>query len=224
MFIHRELSTDGFHKDKESIYALTYIDLFNKEGRSYYCKYGSSEYMKAHFGQVEDFCRINNVGSPVKLTVKNDTYYDQPLCMGASSNFFDFFSYKLLTNNPKTVLETENSLVISDELANKYFGTTDVQGEIITFSGRNGEEEMVVTGIFLKPTKNSQLNFDMVRLIGEKDSRCYVRLLPGTDPAELESIFEENKNIIPIFHLETPGQYYLEPLQETYFKTKRHFL
>ncbi len=222
MFIHRELSTDDFHKDKESIYALTYIDLFNEEGRSYYCKYGSSEYMKANFGQVEDFCRITNAGSPTKLTVKNDTYYDQPLCMGTSSNFFEFFSYKLLTNNPSTALETESSLVISDDLANKYFGSTDVLGEVITFSGRNGEEEMVVTGIFLKPAKNSQLNFDMVRLIGEKDSRCYVKLHPGAEPDELESIFEENKNIIPIFQLESPGQYYLEPFQKTYFNTKRH--
>jgi putative ABC transport system permease protein len=188
----------------------------------YRCAYGSAEYMKNNFGQVEDFCRINNAGSPVKLKVNNDTYYDQPLCMGASENFFDFFSYELLTNNPKTALETKSCLVISEELARVYFGATDAVGQIITFTSRNKEEAMVVTGVFRKPVNNSQLKFDMIRLIGEKESRCYVRLSPGTNPNELESILKENKENIPIIHDGTPGQYYLEPFQKTYFNTSRY--
>jgi len=188
----------------------------------YRCAYGSAEYMKNNFGQVEDFCRINNAGSPVKLTANQNTYYDQPICMGASENFFDFFSYELLTNNPKTVLETESSLVISEDLARIYFGSTDAVGQIITFTGRKQDAEMVVTGVFRKPVNNSQLKFDMIRLIGEKESRCYVRLSPETNPNELESILKEKKEDIPIIHNGKPGQYYLEPFQETYFNTSRY--
>lgn len=222
IFINRELSTDSFHAHKDLIYTLKCDDPFSDNGKMYRCAYGSAEYMKNNFGQVEDFCRINNAGSPVKLTVNHNTYYDQPICMGASENFFDFFSYELLTNNPKTALETESSLVISEDLARIYFGSTDAVGQIITFTGRKQEETMVVTGVFRKPVDNSQLQFDMIRLIGEKESRCYVRLSPGTNPNELESILKENKENIPIIHNGTPGQYYLEPFQETYFNTSRY--
>ncbi len=58
---------------------------------------------------------------------------------------------------------------------------------------------MVVTGIFEKPVDNSQIEFDMIRLIGEKDSRCYVRLTKMADPAELEKLFKEKKETIPIY-------------------------
>ena len=56
---------------------------------------------------------------------------------------------------------------------------------------------MVVTGIFEKPVDNTQIEFDMVRLIGEKDSRCYVRLTKTADPAELEKLFSDKKETIP---------------------------
>jgi hypothetical protein len=50
---------------------------------------------------------------------------------------------------------------------------------------------MTVTGIFEKPVDNTQINFDMVRLIGDVDSRCYVRITENTDPKELENILEK---------------------------------
>ncbi len=80
---------------------------------------------------------------------------------------------------------------------------------------------MTVTGIFEKPVDNTQLNFDMVRLIGEVDSRCYVRLVKNTDPEEVEKLLSEKKETIPVINTGTPGQYYLLPLRKAYFDTLR---
>ena len=44
--------------------------------------------------------------------------------MKHSANFFDIFSYELLTNNQNSVLETKKDIVISEELALKYFGNS----------------------------------------------------------------------------------------------------
>jgi len=220
MFISRELKTDTFQNRADQIYALKCDDPWVKGGKMYHCRIGSAEYMKKNFAQVEDFCRINAAGSQ-KIVVNEEEYFDKPQIISTSSNFFDFFSYHLLTNNPETALVATNNLVISHDLARKYFGTDNPVGKIITFNNRGKEEQMVITGIFEKPVYNTQIEFDMVRLIGESDSRCYVRLTKMADPAELEKLFRDKKETIPSIYSGTPGAYYLEPLKEAYFDTGR---
>ena len=221
LFLNRELSTDGFHKYKDQIYALKSDDPWIPGEKMYQCKSGSAEYMKANIAQVEDFCRFNN-SNALKIVVNKEEYFDHPQIIGASVNFFSFFSYKLLTTNPGTALEAANSLVISADLADKYFGKDDPVGKIITLVNRNKTDQMTVTGIFEKPVDNTQINFDMVRLIGDIDSRCYVRLVKDADPKELVKLFSEKKETIPVINTGTSGPtYYLEPLQKAYFDTSR---
>lgn len=224
LFLNRELRTDGFHKYKDQIYALKCDDPWIPGQKMYHCKSGSAEYMKANIAQVEDFCRYNN-SNPLKIIINNEEYFDHPQIIGASENFFRFFSYKLLTNNPGTALETASSLVISADLANKYFGKDDPIGKIITLVNRNKTDQMTVTGIFEKSFDNTQINFDMVRLIGDIDSRCYVRLVKDADPKVLEKLFSDKKEMIPVLNTGISGPtYYLEPLQKAYFDTSRELV
>jgi len=224
LFLNRELRTDGFHKYKDQIYALKCDDPWIPGQKMYHCKSGSAEYMKANIAQVEDFCRYNN-SNPLKIIINNEEYFDHPQIIGASENFFRFFSYKLLTNNPGTALEAASSLVISADLANKYFGKDDPIGKIITLVNRNKTDQMTVTGIFEKSFDNTQINFDMVRLIGDIDSRCYVRLVKDADPKVLEKLFSDKKEMIPVLNTGISGPtYYLEPLQKAYFDTSRELV
>lgn len=219
-FIIRELGTDSFHEYKNQIYALNCEDPWFPGKKIYYCKFGSAEYMKANLPQVEDFCRITNSGSQ-SILIGNESFYDKPPIIAASANFFSFFSYKLITNNPATALESENNIVISDELAEKYFGTEDPIGKIIVIINPDKADKLVVTGVFKKPLENSQLVFDMVRLIGERDSRCYLRISKETNQDEIEKLFMIKKALIPVINVGTPVPYFLEPLRDAYFDTSR---
>jgi len=221
MFITRELNTDAFHKQKDQIFALKCDDPFNKGQQMYQCREGSAEYIKDNFFQVEDYCRVSPA-SAQKVVVNNEIYFDRPGIIATSRNFFDFFSYKLLTNNSKTSLAADNDLVISEDLSQKYFGTGNAVGQIITLVNGVIEEPMVVTGVFRKPIENTQIMFDMVRPIKGKDSRCFVRLANGAKPQQLEKILASNKAAIPSINDGTPGQYSLEPFQNAYFDTSRH--
>ncbi len=222
VFISRELNTDRFHADSELIYALRADNPFRVGEFMYMIRNGAAEYMKDNFEQVMDFCRFDNAGAPFKVDVENESFFDRPLSIAASGNFFEFFSYELLKGNSQSVLQTENSLVISQDLASKYFGSSDPVGRFITLGHRDREEDMVITGIFRKPVENSQLNFDMVRLIGKENaSHCFIRLSPQADPEELENLFDAYRETIPIIHGGTPGQYYLLPLRDVYFDTSR---
>jgi putative ABC transport system permease protein len=221
IFISLELNTDSFQKDKNRIYALNCTDPWIPDGKMYQCKEGSAEYMKANFAQVEDYCRLVSTGAQ-KLIVNDKTYFDRPGMIAASGNFFDFFSYELLTNNPGTCLESPNDMVISVDLSRKYFGEENPIGKFITIVNGSMEEKMVVKGVFRKPSENSQLKFDMVRRVKKGDSRCYVKLAPGINPKDIENLFEKQKADIPSINTGAPGQFYLVPMQKVYFDTSRH--
>ena len=220
LFLWREINTDGFQKGKDQIYALTCDDPWIPGARMYYCRFGAAEYMKNNFPQVSDFCRFNN-SNPIKVIVNNEDYFSNSNIIAATKNFFSFFSYRLLTNNPENALEGADNIVISSDLAKKYFGTADPVGKIIKLINRTNTKEMTVTGVFEKPVENTQISFDMVRLIGEADGRCYVKLAKDTDPLKLEKLFSEKKDVIPVINTGTPGQYYLKPFQKAYFDTSR---
>jgi|SRR5665647_691304 len=217
MFIQRELNTDGFHVDKDRIYALTCDYKRETLEQVFECGKGAAEYMKTNFSQVEDFCRIYDVSVP-KVLVNNEAYFDRPIIISTSKNFFEFFTYNLLTNNPKTALEAKNNLVISEDLAHKYFGLTNAVGQVITLVNGEKKEPMVVAGIFRKPVDNSQLKFDMVRLLPDVWSCIgYVKLKHNADPEELEAILKANKDIMPGIQAGVPGLYHLQSLSNSYF-------
>jgi len=217
MFIQRELNTDGFHVDKDRIYALKCDNKTEWLGQLFECGKGAAEYMKTNFSQVEDFCRISD-GSVPKVLVNNDAYFDQPIIIKASRNFFGFFTYNLLTNNHNAALEVKNNLVISEDLARKYFGSADAVGKVITLINGEVKDTMVVAGIFRKPVDNSQLNFDMVRLLPDVYvSPCYVKLKHNTNPKEFEAILKANKNKIPGRLAGVPDLYHLKLLRDFYF-------
>lgn len=219
MFVSYESGTDRFHADADRIYAMKSDNIMAPGTMTYETFAGSAEYITKNFAQVEDFCRIYNRGSQ-KLTADNNDYYDHPIILGASKNFFTFFSYKLVAGNPQMVLDSPNSIVISSEISVKYFGTTESLGKAITINKGAGTEQLIVTGVFSKPLENTQLNFDMVRLLGDitgRYSRCYIKLTRGTEKSEVEGLLLENKEAIPILNTGTPRQYHLESLEDAYF-------
>jgi putative ABC transport system permease protein len=216
LFIYREVETDSFHKNANRIYLLNCDNPFEKGTKMSQCRLGGVEYMAQNFSQVEDFCRVGII-SIHKIVVNGQTYYDKPAVYEASSNFFNFFSFNLLTNNPNTVLETESDIAISEELAGKYFGDISPIGKLITMTNGKTTHDYSIKGIFRKPASNSMFSFDMVKLKKETERYAFVRLRDKTDPSDLEKIFAKEKEKIPNVNDGTPGQYYLQSLKQVYF-------
>jgi predicted permease len=78
----------------------------------------------------------------------------------AGKDYFNIFSFKLLQGDKNRVLEDKNSIVISDELADKLFGTTaNLIGKSIRFEQ---DTTFFVSGVFVKPPYHSSQQFDFV--------------------------------------------------------------
>jgi putative ABC transport system permease protein len=222
IFIYKEYHADSFQKNRDRIYELYCNDPWIKGSKIYFTKYGAGEYMKNNFSEVEDYCRVTRTG-PVKITVGGQDFFDVPQTIAASSNFFKFFSYQLLSNSPEDVLVTPQDLVISEDVAHKYFDTSNPIGQQIVFVSGNEKLSMNVSGVFRKPVETTQLNFDMVRLIGEKDSRCYLLLDKNADANQLREKLVKNSVSIPILSGGTPNNYFLKDMHSAYFDTMRNW-
>jgi putative ABC transport system permease protein len=223
LFISRELNTDNFQKNRDRIYQLKCDDPFNKGVQMSKCRKGGAEYIKENFPQVEDFCRIR-YGRAQKVRVGNQIYSDNLSVFETSANFFNIFSYRLLTENANTVLATKDDIAISEELAQKYFGEKLPVGRILTIINGNTKTDFIVKGIFRKPVENTQFQFDIVRLAEDTERYAFLLLKNNADPAGLEKLFAEAKDKIPVFNDGTPGKYYLMSLKETYFDTSEYSL
>ncbi|MCE7990911.1 MAG: FtsX-like permease family protein [Roseivirga sp.] len=78
----------------------------------------------------------------------------------ADKDFFMAFSFNFLYGSPETALEDLDDIVITDEVAMKYFGRTDVYGENIQFGGADGPVR-TIAGVIEKP-KNSSISLNIV--------------------------------------------------------------
>ncbi len=223
IFITRELNTDSFQQNSERIYLLKCDNPYKKGTQMSNCKKGGAEYIKENFSQVEDICRIR-FGRAQKVMIGNQIYNENLPVFETSASFFTIFSYKLLTNNPTSVLTTKEDIAISEDLAQKYFGEMLPVGRIITIINGTSKTDFTIRGIFRKPVENSQFDFDMVKLSEDTERYAFLLLKNNTDPARLEKLLAEEKDKIPVFNDGMPGKYYLKSFKKTYFDTSEYFL
>ncbi|MDB5134118.1 MAG: hypothetical protein JWP37_721 [Mucilaginibacter sp.] len=78
----------------------------------------------------------------------------------AGKDYFNIFSFKLINGQKNKVLADKRSIVISDELAKKLFGTTEnVTGKVVHFQH---QQDFFVSGVFEKTPYHSSQQFDFV--------------------------------------------------------------
>jgi predicted permease len=78
----------------------------------------------------------------------------------AEKDYFNIFSFRIIAGNRNSLLSTTNSIVLSDELAMKLFGTTEnILGSPVEF---DHDTTFYVSGVFQKIPVNSSQQFDFV--------------------------------------------------------------
>jgi putative ABC transport system permease protein len=126
-------------------------------------------------------------------------FREEHVCF-ADSNFFTFFSYPLLKDDPATVLSTTHSIVLSESAARKYFGDADPIGKALDVSTQSDSYHCAVTGVFKDQPGNSTMQFPMLISWATTpdwlkdfwymhESYTFVKLVPGTDISKVEGQF-----------------------------------
>ncbi|MBP7513840.1 MAG: ABC transporter permease [Flavobacteriales bacterium] len=151
------------------------------------------------------------------------------------STVFDIFNYPLLVGDPKTALTKPGSIVLSQELAKKYFGDADPMGQMMKW---DNAMDVQVTGILGEIPRNSHIQFEgLVSFYTitqfwkniEKNNwvwnPCwtYVRLKEGISKAEVDRIFPGFiQKYYPDF-LKNQIGHELQPLADIHLTSKLDF-
>lgn len=159
LHILNALSFDKFHRNYDRLYsAEAYVTYFNGDRfPKRYLSASLADQLKTQAPEIESMTRVTErdfsfVNGDKEFSEKG--YY-------ADSNFFELFSFPLI-NNDTNVLNDLNSIVISESMAVKFFGSTECVGKTVAMKEEEREEVFKVAAVFKKIPRQSLLQFDFV--------------------------------------------------------------
>ena len=150
------VSIDKFHEDSDRIFFM-YHDKETEAGvvPVYDTWWPMAEVAKEEFASIESFTRCFQAG---EVWVKFDDKRFKHRLTWADSSFFTFFSFPLIAGDRETLLDDPMSVVISKDVAKKFFGEDEALGRVLNFGGSN----RTVTGVIGEIPGNSSFDLEMV--------------------------------------------------------------
>ncbi|MEO1262463.1 MAG: ABC transporter permease [Bacteroidota bacterium] len=162
LYVFDEFSFDRFHENRSRIFRLT--QKHSEPGRQTNLPYVSPATAPAladEFPSIEQTVQFG-ITAPVMLGYKDqyivpngtETYY-------ASPNVFEIFTFPLEAGHPSTALSEPYSIVLTESLANRFFGDSDPMDQVLTFQVHGQERQgLKVKGVLNDVPANSHLDFE----------------------------------------------------------------
>ncbi|HMB93669.1 MAG TPA: ABC transporter permease, partial [Rhodothermales bacterium] len=160
LFVQHEWSYDRFHSDADRIYRAWGKEVYDEDETFFYTitPLVLAPTLEATFPEVEATVRVDLFND---LVQRGDDAFTERIHM-VDPNFFEVFDFPLQQGDPKTVLTNPNSVVLTPEMANKYFGDNDPMGQTLSIHVNDAYQEFVVRGIAEAPPTNSSIQFEML--------------------------------------------------------------
>lgn len=176
LYVAHELSYDRFHKDSDRIFSLLErIKLENDTIQIERFNYTSGPAIKQQNAGVESFLRMGSTLNETTVLQRADNpavRNEESAIWFSDANYFRFFSFPLLEGQPDEVLRQPFTMVVSTDMAKKYFGSTDVVGKQLRF---NGEYLFQITGVMANAPSNSSIKADFLLSISSMGSMASLK-------------------------------------------------
>ena len=200
MFVMHEFSYDKFHANADRIYKIALERKYPNHVTNYaIIPHSFAEIINHEFPEVSSVLKMGRPNNNVIVSYKDDKddfkQFEEDFIMAADSNFFEFFSIKMLKGDSKKSLKTLNDIVVTQETANRYFGNQEPLGKIIQMFNRS----FTVSGVCEDIPENSHFKFDFLTKWDEEffvgpnftffTAHVYLTLQPGGDGKTLEAKF-----------------------------------
>ncbi len=154
LWVRDELSYDQFHEKADRIYRMTCNAGDFKAAVS---PAGFSADLKSRLPEIKNLTRISKPQSA--LFSSSDHKFQEKNIIYADSNVFELFNFPLVRGDVKTALDKPDGILITADMARKYFGDEDPIGKIIR---KDNQENYKVTGILANIPSNSHVQFDFI--------------------------------------------------------------
>lgn len=165
-YVLHEWSYDDFHRDAGRIYSVNISMRTGQDSLQLPLMSAVTGPMVLHSDpSVEDYLRMRLEHKEVKFenSAKTDAgdggAHRERELLFADSNFFTFFSFRLLSGDPRHALDAPFSIVLTPRAAERYFGKANPLGKTLRYENNY---LFKVTGIAAAPPSNSSIRFDFV--------------------------------------------------------------
>ncbi|WP_421764161.1 ABC transporter permease [Ekhidna sp.] len=158
LLVRHEISFDTFHSKADRIYQVIQIHQ-NADGDDpeIWTSYQLSDALRNEVDIVENAVTIHATSSTWAEADGKRFFEEDGIVAG--SQFFEIFDFELKDGNPTQVLKNKRSIILSESLAEKYFGFESPIGEevYLEFYGR-----FTVTGVLKDIPANSYIQFNFI--------------------------------------------------------------
>ena len=151
LWVQNELSYDQFHKNAATIYRLPGGEATNSGPMV--------PELKAKIPAIKNFVRFLYVQPATTVFEMGAKRFEEKAVFYADSTLLQVFSFPLIKGNAETAMSRPDAVLITEDMAKKYFGKEDAVGKILK---KDNKDNLVVTGVLKNIPANAHLQFDFI--------------------------------------------------------------
>ena len=165
LYIRHELSYDRHHSKADQIYRLvTDINLNNSKAKGLAMPLVLAQTLASDYSEVELAARLTpyfrNGGSNIlKVEGQADGVF-QDHFVYVDQDFTEIFDFTEKHGDSKTWLEAPNTVVITEEVAQRFFGQENPVGKNLILNDDPEDQKFTITGVIQNPPATSHINYD----------------------------------------------------------------
>ncbi len=145
-YVKDELGYDNYHKNANNLYRVSINSTVLSSGGSQDLAtspilWGSA--LKRDYPEIEEYARFVRLVSPSNpwRFSANDKVFGETNILYADPSTFDLFNWKILHGDAATALVEKNGVVLTKDMAYKYFNTENAVGQTITLDPRQRDND-----------------------------------------------------------------------------------
>ena len=226
IWVQDELSYDRFHKNANQIYRINTED--TSGGKSFTQAGSPAPLGQALVDEVPEVLNFTRVQAGWgRWTLEHgEKHFLEEFLAAVDPPFFEIFQFPFISGDPKTALEDRYSIVLTESLAKKMFGSGDPMGKIVQLSNT----DMKVTGIIKDLPRNSHLYFTYafpaINMTKWRESKLdkwtntqFANYLVLQKGANISNVNQKMMSIVKEHLPVLKGKVYLQPLKDVHLQS-----
>lgn len=239
LYVRQELTYDQHFEDNDRIYRVA-TDFFDMGGFAN-SQQQLLEVLPQETPILEETARLQRGGNALPVVV-GEQVYEEPNYLYGDSTFFQVFAYRFLAGDPETALHAPDEIILSEPLAEKYFGDESAIGQVLLVGKE--QEAYRVSGVVEVPAGKTHFVADFWLPLVPQDPNTnwtnasyynYVKLRPDATQADLERVLEavRQRHAYPASgfsgsfeewsNLPTAVEFFVQPLTDIYLHSTYNF-
>ncbi|MEL6561119.1 MAG: ABC transporter permease [Bacteroidota bacterium] len=206
LYVKQELAYDQFHSKKDRIYRSWLKEDYG-EGKTFFSSFTPLRFeslFETEFPEIETAVQMI---TQQNLVGRGENRINEPIAI-VSPEFFEVFDFTIISGNKVNPINGRNDLAISENYAEKYFGTENPIGKTLAIQFGEEIRDFNVNSVFKNLPIESSIKFDLAisneinnTLFSERVRNEWYTIIPETfillkENSDISSVNEKIQDVV----------------------------